>query len=616
MNTAMDEDRAFEEQLLQTVHASLKRRDRLRARAIELDRELAGLYQEAHYAQQEAERLHEECRIKKKESEELEKDYSAAHMLHIKLEFEAQCLALRRNDPNTHLSWKDKEVSRLPNYSMIRGYAQPLGDALRGNTNVTNLFLDLRNLLDSDNPNNPPSDVARYIKPLVNFVSTSQVLERVENIYGHRDKLFQDHLCGAFLEAMGVSSSIEELAHNGRLPPESFRTMMTSTVSLKRLELGNLESCGVYTDSELADLGVAFRDNHSLERLQLGMLCGLAPTAQILSALPGHRTLQELVLCGYGNSETMEHWNLMCHCLCSLEALRHLALANFQFSGEMMQAFLNCLLLQGTVDDLLAPITKLSLEGCAFNTESTALFVEFMRTKIKGDNSSARLCCLRELCFVEHTGRDTTLWLTGPLLVSLLLPTDPSEAQGNECQTIVSQLSSLSLNVTNFEGFLEELAENVREIQLDTLRLVELDVTHCHALKTCVLKMPHLRNLHLAKVWYPSESSCIILNMLQQSETLQTFVVEEHYSDNETGLLFDDAGARLAEAYCSRNRYLATLLEREAEWGRPIPSDRAVQALYPTLLQATKQITKCRLVSLSSSLEKLGDFIGPWSIAV
>jgi hypothetical protein len=609
MNTDADEDRAFEEQLLETVRVCLKKRDRLRARAIEFESELADLYQKAHEQQQEAERLHEECRLKQLESEELNREYSATHMLHIKLEFEAKCLALRRNDPNTRLSWKDKEVSRHPCYSMIRGYARPLGDALRGNTNVTDLFLDVTNLLDSDNPNNPARDVAEYIKPLVNFVSTSQVLQRVQTIYGHKDKHFYDHLYGAFLEVMGVSSSIEELAHNGRLPTEAFRTMMTSTVSLKRLELNNLNSCGVYTDPELADLGVAFRDNQSLECLHLGMQCGLAP---ILSTLPGHPTLQELKLCGYGNSETMEHWNLMCHCICSLEALRHLTLAAFQFSGEMMQAFFNCLLPQGTADDLCAPITKLSLEGCAFNTESTALFVEFLHTKIDGDSFLARLCCIRELCFVEPTGRDTTLWLTGPLLVSLLLPFGPSdEQQGNGYQTIGSQLSVLSLNVTNFEGFLEDLVDHAHEVRLDSLRLVELDVAHCHALKTCILKMPCLRNLCLAKVWFPSESSHIILNMLQQSETLQTFVVEEHYNDKETGLLFDDAGVHLAEAYCARNRSLAALLEREAEWGQPIPSDRAVQALYPALLQATKQISKSRLVSLLSSLEKLGDFIGP-----
>jgi hypothetical protein len=99
--------------------------------------------------------------------------------------------------------------------------------------------------------------------------------------------------------------------------------------------------------------------------------------------------------------------------------------------------------------------------------------------------------------------------------------------------------------------------------------------------------------------------------MLRQCETLHSFVVEEDKDVEGSGMLFDDVRARLAEAYCARNRYLAALLEREAEWGRPMPRERAVQALYPTLLQATKQISKSRLVSLSSSLEKLGDFIGP-----
>jgi hypothetical protein len=223
------------------------------------------------------------------------------------------------------------------------------------------------------------------------------------------------------------------------------------------------------------------------------------------------------------------------------------------------------------------------------------------------------VCCLRELCFVEPTDQGTTLWLSGTLLASLLLPVGPCDTpQGDGCQTIGSQLSSLSLNVSDFEGFLEELVENAHKIQLDTLRFVELDVAHCRALKTCILKMPRLRNLHLARVLHPSESSRIILNMLQQCETLQTLVVEKHYCDRETGLLFDDAGLHLAEGYCQRISISPSSWSAKLNWvNRPPATD-----LYRHSTQHCYKLpSKSRHWSLSSSLEKLGDCVGPDSTA-
>jgi hypothetical protein len=164
------------------------------------------------------------------------------------------------------------------------------------------------------------------------------------------------------------------------------------------------------------------------------------------------------------------------------------------------------------------------------------------------------------------------------------------------------------------EGFLEALANCACQIQLASLRLVEMNPDRCQTLKTCVLQMPGLRHLCLAHITDPSRSSRILLEMLRQNASVRTFLVEDQKYDMFTGLLFDTVGWRLAGAYCQRNRHLAALLEHQEAESDP-PMDRAGQALYPSLLQVAKQIPSSRLWSLASSLEKLGDCIGPVATA-
>jgi hypothetical protein len=299
----------------------------------------------------------------------------------------------------------------------------------------------------------------------------------------------------------------------------------------------------------------------------------------------------------------------MCQCLCSMQSLRHLKLVEFCFSAERMNVFLNCLVRQDSTDSSYIPITKRSFDECDSDDASTALLVEFMKTEMTED--TPRTSSLRDLCFDDLTACMAN-YLTGPLMVSLLVPLRPADLLHIKgYPTIGSQLTALSFDSSRFDGWLDALTESAHNIQLDTLRLVELDDDDCKLFKSCVLRMPCLRHLRIAKVYDPSKSSQIIMDTLRESEGLLTFVVEEHGDDEDIGLLFNDAELRLAEAYCERNRHLPGLLEQQNGSGQPRPSDRAGQALHPTLLQAAKQIPKSRLLSLSASFLKLGDCIGP-----
>jgi hypothetical protein len=538
-----------------------------------------------------------------------------AQISHLNLEFKANCLALRRNDPDTRM-WDGHASTDAPNYALIDGYARPLGEALKGNTIASALYVNLRNLLKSDDY--PPSNALAYVEPLVSYVSNTKALKFLK-IDGRRSSSSIDvPLTVAFLDAIGHSSSMEELTlFDCHLPCGAFRAMMTTTLSLRKLVLRDLQDHEDYSASDLADLGVAFRENQSLERVWLGYDCEVNPMLQILSALSGHPTLQELVLFGNGNSDgSMNPWSTICHCLCSLPSLRHLKLVYFVFSADKMRAFLNCLLRQDNGDDLFASITKLTLQECDLDDESALLFVEFMHTKTEGDSSPGISSRLRELCLADPPGSYRPVWATGPSVVSLLLPFQASDTNGGQ-QTIGSQLSSLSLNISVFEGFLQALEASAPQIRLDTLRLFGFGVDCCESLKNCVDCMPCLRHLRLAVKNEQALCVRMILEMLRASGRLYSIIVEDvivpsHDSAAEyTVALLDDVGLRLASAYCLRNQHLTHLLDRERESAQPAPSDRAGQATYPTLLQAAKQISKSQISLLSASLWKLGDCIGP-----
>jgi regulator of replication initiation timing len=245
-----DESCSMERQLAQNLRHSLYKRDCLRDRVLDFVEESSRLRREAHRLrdeaellhataecrQEEAERLSEESRQKLQETAELEKEYNEAHRMCVQLGFEALCLALRRNDPHTR-GYDDKSP-------MPRGYSRPLGEALQRNTIMSSLYVRLDRLLDSDNPDVPPSEALAYMESLVRFVSTSTTALRCVKIDGWSGR--SDgyvNLGGAFMEAVGVSS-VEELTHQGRLPCHAFCTMMKATSSLKRLTLESLQEEG------------------------------------------------------------------------------------------------------------------------------------------------------------------------------------------------------------------------------------------------------------------------------------------------------------------------------------------------------------------------------------
>jgi hypothetical protein len=485
--TDTGESRSFMDQALQTVGASKKRKGRWRYLVQEFEQESKLWRQDARRWQEQAERLYEECKLEEKKMAEWKKEHEEENRLRLQLEFDALCLALRRNDPNTRM-WNGG-ISP-PAYSTLQGYARPLGEALRGNTHVSALYVDLSKLLLSSNHDHHRREALAYVEPLVDFVSKGTALQRVNIVNGDAELGgWYDHLSAAFVNAIGNSSSIAELTLLGQFPCGAFRDMMALTMSLKKLELWGSESGIRYTAKNLADFVNAFQHNQSLEQLHLMSSCGSILVSRILRSLWGHVTLTELELWGTGVT-TMGHWNDFCRYLCSTQVLCHLKLVRFNFSAEKMRLFLHCLIQQDDTDATCAPITKLSLETCDLDDEAMAFFADFMHTKVESKHSPALLCPLRELCLGDWRGSAGLRGWTGPMGVSLLLPIEPNEMQsGAGQQTIGSQLSSLSVDASLSGGFLKALAKKAHVIHLDALRIVGLNVERSKTLKKCVLQL-------------------------------------------------------------------------------------------------------------------------------
>jgi hypothetical protein len=137
--------------------------------------------------------------------ERLSNDAQEAFRLHQKLHLPVLCRKLQRNDPSIQKIDGDV-ISHLPN-----GYAQQLCSALKGNTNVRFLLVELNHLEWRGRQQLSHEEFVRVAKPMLDFVETSPSLRIVE-LFSRRSTIY---LSTAFFDAIASSSSIEELRYSG-----------------------------------------------------------------------------------------------------------------------------------------------------------------------------------------------------------------------------------------------------------------------------------------------------------------------------------------------------------------------------------------------------------------
>jgi hypothetical protein len=514
-----------------------------------------------------------------------------AFRLHRVLRMQLLCRRLQRNDPNV------QRIDRGDCSGAPADYVHQLGSALKENTNVRFLFVQLIDWKHCEDHYLAYEQTQKFTEPMLVFVATSSALRTVELA---SCATTTTSWISAFFAAIASNPSIEELQLSSvKIGGDELCHLMSTTV--KRLYLTDIHNLNDGDDEQdkMAKLEDSFR---SLESLALESVGG-AVTLQILHGLKGNAALREMELSG-SSMRTLAHWNALSGCLRTTPALRHLKLKWCDFYAEQMQAFLNCLLQRDPAEtnDLCASIVKLSLEDCYMNLDAIDLFGEFMQT----ESCSVGHAPLRELS-LDDPAEDAMTRFFEKLL---LTPSNSSEStHNNGGLTIGTQLTALSLRGGDCcNGFLAALAGKPSKSKLDTLRLTGVAVAECKMLKKNVAHLRCLRDLHLADIEDPLQSSQIILDLLRESEGLYSFNVE-----NDTDVpLFDAATTRLAEAFCLRNQHLPELLECAQSVGHENGLDlEARRSLYPYLLRVIMNRPPSCHVALSTSLMKCGDSIGP-----
>jgi hypothetical protein len=285
----------------------------------------------------------------------------------------------------------------------------------------------------------------------------------------------------------------------------------------------------------------------------------------------------------------MRYWATLSDLTHVTQSLEHLHMQRFGFSGENMEAFLDCLAWPSS-------ISKLTLEGCWIGFEGMQSFKNFMETGRKGSP-------LRKLSF-ELTDGASESW-SGNDFVSMFCGTG-DRAECMQDSTIGSQILSLSLSSVDFagEGLLAALAGNARRINWKHLKLSSLKPEECKLLALFISAALSLEELDLDEI----EES--ILCSLRENGSLLVVSIP---GERET---------YFANAYCLRNKLVDPLMqslawtestegETNVENVRRTVVERRALSVLPSLLQSAKQISATGASKVFSSLMNQSESIGP-----
>jgi hypothetical protein len=482
---------------------------------------------------------------------------------------------LKRNDPET-------TVVDFSNYTVPEGSGKALGEALEGNTVVSELNLNGPMLL----PRNCRHSSLPLVKKLLQFLSKSASLRSVYLGHSSWGDSVAFELTDMILEAISMNSRILELALN--LPcltvwlqkiadakvPLSALTLWFP--GLRRLEIPQVATCiASLTHVEYLNLFV-----RSDERLSIAILTQLGSSDS---------RLRHLRL----DTESMDQpfYIALGQFLSSYTRLDHLELSGVEvYATDELGAIVRGL---QHVDDETGVasifVSRLHFAKFACSGDGFAPMAAFLKTKIHRNGAVTCRSALNELCFrsCEHSelGRHGARQLANSLLMARVR-TNGSCAGTTLVPTVGSQVQSISLSHVH-RIFLDRLYQHSCRVQLESLELIGIPNATGRALGACLPKLQSLKLLKLAMVG--TGSPYWILHGLRQNGTLLDVEItnEEEYNN------FDAAQLSLVEAYCERNAVLADLLDDES--GR-------MQQMFPSLLQVAKQAPMTQVNNLVRGL--------------
>jgi hypothetical protein len=541
----------------------------------------------------ESERLRAAARKLVEESQRLEADartanakQSAQSRLVKALKCEKTLHCLRRNDPETR-------VVDLARYKGSNGYGKVLGEALEGNTVVSELILNGPMLLL---PKDSCAISLSLIEKLLQFLSTSASLRRV--YLGH--PTWDDRasfgvafdLTGMIVDAILTNSNIVDLSLNvprvnvwlhriadAKLPLTTLTLWFLGHLDLTRQDIPPVPTC-IASLAHLENLNLFVERNRSL------------PTAILTRLSNADSRLRSLRLVTKTELDR-PFFTALGQFLSSTTRLDHLELSGVGLygtddMGDVVRGLQH-------VDDETGVtsifVSRLCFAKFVCSVDGFAHMTAFLMTKIHRNGAVTCRSALNELFF--HPGKQAGLARRGAwqLANSLLMARVSMNGSGSDAdeklvQTVGSQVRSISLARVHCI-FLDHLGRHAHRVQLESLELIDVPEDTGVALGTCLPKLQYLKVLKLVMVG--TGSPYWILRGLRQNGTLLNVEMtnEEEYSN------FDAAQLILVEAYCQRNTLLGELLDKETGQAWHV---------FPSLLQVAKQAPMTLVTNLVRGL--------------
>jgi hypothetical protein len=515
----------------------------------------------------------------------------------ISFKFDALCLAIRRNDPDTTTFWDHQKLIDFP-----QGYARPLGKALRGNTHVKTLPVDLGKLALSLDANTAPTlaVLTEAIGGLIDYVKKGTALRKVIIEGSLPSKRTSRAISNLFLDAVVQSQSIESLCmYNCRATLEVLRTCLLS-MELKDLRIQFLTN-HKYSQEERRLFASVFASVASLETVSFYM-DDTDTTVAVLHELRGHSSLQELEICCDLGSPSRVRVEAVKNILLSPNVLQHVSLGGVEFDMETMDLLMNGLQRRvGSVSTVT--VSHLSFLNCEFDDDAQFAFESFMRARI--GPTKGLVTSLQKLTIDWQSVMESE-WDERSFVSMFCRKLDC----GKSYEIVGSQISVLSFSgimSSSCRWYLNEMVKMAHRISLQELHLPNLYSEDCSALARCISRLSTLRELVIEDVTDLAQLVHVFRSLRACGNLRNVSILAKRFD------------SPLPDAYCDRNQFFAKLLRKDAESASksgkagdnadPLGDD--AKSLYPTLFEAAKQVPREKLSVMMLSLLALCKSIGP-----
>jgi hypothetical protein len=503
---------------------------------------------------------------------------------------EAICDLLRRNDAET------------TSLNTERGHQENrlVGEALRGNTHVTSLDVNVDNFFETEvgrsrhDPSNAESQLQQATEcaaPFLRYLRDSREVSVVNFAGRRRGTCYWDgsnvisRLVGLFVRAITENgdNGIHELRFSKWDYVDKSRDfisrLLKTTRSLQRLTIHLSEN----VRSEW--LGEALRSNASLQSLYLSSECVMqdvsdSAVAGILSGLDSHPSLQELIVHCPGLGVSPDAIEALALVIGSVESLTTLQLGYVAFDNGLLEC-----LVEGLIQN--QSLTKLSIWPSCDMAGNDVAIVKYLQSVTKRPR-------LWELECQNGCQR----------LVESLVTVPGSES--DPFQTSVGSMLQ-SLHMCPTPEFFHALTTNASVIHLKRLVISIWDDDVVEPLLQCIPSLVHLQELVtevlVSFMQFDSWTSPLAAALKRNGSILE-FRYPAQYSALDK-----------VKVYCERNREIPTQLScplsaTSSMISEPEVTDGTTVSLFPTLFcaawSARRMAPNTLLIGLLSSLDNIG----------